>query len=154
MYHIFFICSSVDEHLGCFHVLAVVKQCCSEHWGTCIFSDHVFLQIYMPRSPPCIFHLLPYIVCRFVAMYVHEKDTFLENGPYYHFVRFLLTSVCLLVFKYFSPFGSCLFFCFPEKNSKFILVVVSLYQKYISTFWQYSLSAFVFCLFVFPSIWL
>ena len=24
MYHIFFICSSVDGHLGCFHVLAIV----------------------------------------------------------------------------------------------------------------------------------
>ena len=22
------------------------KQCCSEHWGACILSDHVFLQIY------------------------------------------------------------------------------------------------------------
>ena len=26
MHHIFFIYSSVDEHLGCFHVLAVVNR--------------------------------------------------------------------------------------------------------------------------------
>ena len=26
MYHIFFIHSSVDGHLGCFHVLAIVKS--------------------------------------------------------------------------------------------------------------------------------
>ena len=26
MYHTFFICSSVDRHLGCFHVLAVVNN--------------------------------------------------------------------------------------------------------------------------------
>ena len=26
MYHLFFIYSSVDEHLGCFHVLAIVKS--------------------------------------------------------------------------------------------------------------------------------
>ena len=26
------------------------KQCCNEHWGACIFSDHVFLQIYGQES--------------------------------------------------------------------------------------------------------
>ena len=26
MYHIFFICSSVDGHLDCFHVLAIVSS--------------------------------------------------------------------------------------------------------------------------------
>ena len=26
MYHIFFICSSVDCHLGCFHVFAIINN--------------------------------------------------------------------------------------------------------------------------------
>ena len=26
------------------------EQCCSEHWGACIFPDHVFLQIYAQES--------------------------------------------------------------------------------------------------------
>ena len=26
--------------------LAYCKQCCREHWGVCILSDHVFLWIY------------------------------------------------------------------------------------------------------------
>ena len=48
MYHISFIHSSIDEHLGCFHVLAIVfKQHCIEYWGTCIPSNHGFLQIYI-----------------------------------------------------------------------------------------------------------
>ena len=32
MHHIFFIHSSVNGHLGCFHV-------CNQHWGTCVLSN-------------------------------------------------------------------------------------------------------------------
>ena len=45
MYHVF-IHSSVDGHLGCFHVLAIGKQCCSEHWTACIFWNSGFLWVY------------------------------------------------------------------------------------------------------------
>ena len=43
--HIFFIYSSVDGHLGCFHVLAIV-QCYNEHWGAFIFLNYGFLWVY------------------------------------------------------------------------------------------------------------
>ena len=35
MYHSFLIHSSVDGHLGCFHVPVInnYEQCCDEHWG-------------------------------------------------------------------------------------------------------------------------
>ena len=46
MHHIFFIHSSVDGHLGCFHVLAVVNSAAVSIWGTYILSDYGFLQIY------------------------------------------------------------------------------------------------------------
>ena len=39
-YQIWFIHSSVDEHIGCFHV-----ECCNEHQGPCSFSDYGFLWI-------------------------------------------------------------------------------------------------------------
>ena len=45
MYHIFFIQSYINGHLGCFHVLTF-KQCCNEHRGQCILLDHVFLCIH------------------------------------------------------------------------------------------------------------
>ena len=34
--HIFFIHSSVDEHLTCFHVLAKLNKCCSKHWASVV----------------------------------------------------------------------------------------------------------------------
>ena len=42
MYHIFFIHSSVNGHLGCFHVLASSN----EHRGACILSNYSFLWIH------------------------------------------------------------------------------------------------------------
>ena len=44
MYHIFFIHSSVDGHLACFHVLISVNSC-NEHWAAYIFFKFGFLRI-------------------------------------------------------------------------------------------------------------
>ena len=41
MYHIF-IHSSVDGHLGCFPVLAIVNSAAMYYYGTCIFSNYLF----------------------------------------------------------------------------------------------------------------
>ena len=46
MYHSFLIHSSADGHLGCFHVLAIYKQCCDEHWGTRVSFPAGFLSVY------------------------------------------------------------------------------------------------------------
>ena len=44
MYHIFFIHSSVDEHLGCFHVLAIINSA-AINIRVLLFELFVFLQI-------------------------------------------------------------------------------------------------------------
>ena len=54
MHYIIFIHSSVDGHLDCFHVLPIVKQYCNEQWGTCVFLNYGFLQIYT-QEWACIF---------------------------------------------------------------------------------------------------
>ena len=47
MYNHIFIHSFVEGHLGCFHMLAIVK-CCIQfmHWNACIFLIYGFLWIF------------------------------------------------------------------------------------------------------------
>ena len=61
MYHIFFICSSVDGDLGCFHVLAIVNSPAVNIWG------------YM-----CLFHLwFPQGICPVMGLLGHVGVLFL-----------------------------------------------------------------------------
>ena len=48
MHHIFFICSSVGGHLGCFHVLAIVNNP-AMNIGVCDYFQIMFFSGYMPR---------------------------------------------------------------------------------------------------------
>ena len=49
MYHIFFIHPSVDGHLGCFHVLALVNSA-AMNVGVCVSFLIMVLFGFMPRS--------------------------------------------------------------------------------------------------------
>ena len=76
MCHIFFIYSSVDGHLGCFHVLAIVNSPAMNIGVHVSFPIMVFL-MYMPRSEIARgtkyiwFVCLPFLAssCCFVAGY-------------------------------------------------------------------------------------
>ena len=49
MYHNFFVHSSVDGHLGCFHVLATVNSAAMNN-GTHVYLSILVSSGYMPRS--------------------------------------------------------------------------------------------------------
>ena len=46
MHRIFFIYSSVDGHLGCFYVLAIVNSAAMNIQMHVIFSNYSFVQVY------------------------------------------------------------------------------------------------------------
>ena len=71
MYHSFFICSSVDRHLCCFHVLAIVNQSCNKHWGTCLF------QLWFPQGICLGVRLLGHMVILFIVL----KGISTPEGP-------------------------------------------------------------------------
>ena len=55
MCHIFFIHSSVDGHLGCFHVLAIVNSA-AMNTGVHIYFQIIDFSGYLPRSGIAVSH--------------------------------------------------------------------------------------------------
>ena len=55
MYHIFFIHSPIDGHLGCFHALAVVSSAAMNIGGACIFFELQFSLGISPRNQGLIY---------------------------------------------------------------------------------------------------
>ena len=52
MYHIFLIHSSIDGHLGCFHVLAIINSAAKNFWVYITFKTNFsfFLREKNPRN--------------------------------------------------------------------------------------------------------
>ena len=48
--HTFFIHSSVDEHLGCFHILSIVNRAAVSTGVNVYFQIRIFVFSFMPRS--------------------------------------------------------------------------------------------------------
>ena len=76
MYHSFLIHSSADGHLGGFHVHYIIclyyKQCCDEHWGTCVSFYSGFLDVYAQQWD-C------WVISQFYLQFFKESPHCLNN---------------------------------------------------------------------------
>ena len=74
MYHYFFIHSSVDRHLGCFHVLAIVNS------ATVNIGLHVSLSVWFPQGICLGVGLLGHMLVLILFFFLRNLHTIFHSG--------------------------------------------------------------------------
>ena len=112
MYHIFFIHSSVDGHLCCYHVLAIAHSA-SVNTGVHVTFQAMFLSRYMPRSGIAGSHgslMLSCVSCLYMVN-INALSVILFANTFSHSVGclFILLMVSFAMQKVLSLIRSHLF---------------------------------------------
>ena len=138
MYHIFFIHSSVDGHLCCFHVLAIAHSA-SVNTGVHVTFQAMFLSRYMPRSGIAGSHgslMLSCVSCLYMVN-INALSVILFANTFSHSVGCLF----ILLMVYFAVQKLLIKFYFL-----FLLFITSALGDRYKKIYCYHLRQRVFCL--------